>query len=200
MHDLLQQMGRDIFRSESPSEPGRRSRMWIPEDIYDVLIENSGTKTLKGMQLDMSRIPELEIKAEAFVKIRKLQFLKFYGTISKIFFPQGLLSLPDELRYLCWKGYPLKTLPTRFDPKNPVELDMGCSRVELLWEGKQDLVNLKVISLVDSTNLVRIPDLSSATNLEFINFSNCTKLLELPSSLQHLEKLTRSNSRLCKNL
>ncbi|KAE8667799.1 hypothetical protein F3Y22_tig00112370pilonHSYRG00018 [Hibiscus syriacus] len=143
MHDLLEQMGRDIVRSVSPSEPGRRSRLWIPEDIYDVLTENSIT------------------------------FLE---------------------------GNPLKTLPSLFDPKNLVELDMGYSHVELLWEGKQDLVYLKVISLFGSTNLVRIPDLSSTTNLESINFSSCTKLLELPSSLQHLEKLTRLNLRSCENL
>ncbi|TYH46567.1 hypothetical protein ES332_D11G345900v1 [Gossypium tomentosum] len=47
MHDLLQQMGWDIVYNESPLEPERRSRLWIPDDIYDVLIENSGTKTLK---------------------------------------------------------------------------------------------------------------------------------------------------------
>ncbi|KAL4352338.1 hypothetical protein GQ457_06G022710 [Hibiscus cannabinus] len=140
MHDLLQQMGSDIVHSESPSEPGRRSRLCIPDDIYEVLTENTGSKTLKGMLLDMSRIPELEIKSEAFVKIRKLLFLKFYlpyGTKFKIILPQGLLSLPDELRYLCWEGYPLKTLPTRFDPRNLVELDMRFSHVEQLWEGKQ---------------------------------------------------------------
>ncbi|PPD93036.1 hypothetical protein GOBAR_DD10068 [Gossypium barbadense] len=145
MHDLLLQMGWDIVYNESPLEPERRSRLWIPDDIYDVLIENSGTKTLKGMLLDMSRIPKLELKAEAFVKMRKLKFLKFYlpstfGRVqmkSKILLPQGLLSLPNELRYLYWEGYPLKTLPTNFDPRNLVELDMRDSNVEQLWEGKQ---------------------------------------------------------------
>ncbi|MFQ6668852.1 hypothetical protein Gotur_034344, partial [Gossypium turneri] len=249
MHDLLQQMGWNVVCKESPLEPKRRSRLWISNDIYDVLIENTGAKTLKSMLLDMSRISELELKPEAFVKMRKLKFLKFYrscgtnskillphgllslpdelriselelkpeafvkmrklkflkfyhscGTNSKILLPHGLLSLPDELRYLCWEGYPLKTLPTKFHPRNLVELDMSYGHVEKLWEGKQDLVNLKVMTLNHSRNLVKIADLSSATNLETMNLVNCTKLLELPSSLQHLEKLTHLNLRMCENL
>ncbi|TYG96264.1 hypothetical protein ES288_A11G335500v1 [Gossypium darwinii] len=208
MHDLLQQMGRDIIYNESPSEPERRSRLWIPNDIYNVLTENSGTKTPKGILLDMSRIPKLELKAEAFLKRRKLKFLKFYlpysfervQVTSKILLPQGLLSLPDELRYLYWERYPMKTLPTRFDPKNLVELDMSYSHVEQLWEGKQDLLNLKIIKLNYSKNLVRIPDLSSATNLEKIELRGCSNLRELHSSLHHLEKLTHLDFNECRNL
>ncbi|XWS11085.1 hypothetical protein CRYUN_Cryun38cG0053600 [Craigia yunnanensis] len=208
MHDLLQEMGWDVVRKESPSEPERRSRLWIPEDICDVLIENTGSKTLKGMLLDMSRIPELELEPEAFVKMRKLKFLKFYlpyscGSFqktSKVFLPRGLLSLPDELRYLCWEGYPFKTLLTKFYPRNLVELDLSFSHVDQLWEGKQDLVNLKVINLNHSENLIKIPDLSRATNLENMYLVNCTNLLELPSSVQYLEKLTHLNLRSCEKL
>ncbi|MFQ6666171.1 hypothetical protein Gotur_032634 [Gossypium turneri] len=64
----------------------------------------------------------------------------------------------------------------------------------------QDLVNLKVITLGYSLNLVRIPDLSSAPNLEKINLLWCYNLRDLPSSLQHLEKLTLLNVNSCINL
>ena len=40
MHDLLQQMGREIIRRESPGMPGERSRLWCYEDVLDVLLEN----------------------------------------------------------------------------------------------------------------------------------------------------------------
>jgi hypothetical protein len=40
MHDLLQDMGREIVRQESPNEPGKRSRLWFHEDVRDVLEEN----------------------------------------------------------------------------------------------------------------------------------------------------------------
>jgi hypothetical protein len=37
MHDLLQEMGREIVRQESPEEPGERSRLWLCEDLFNVL-------------------------------------------------------------------------------------------------------------------------------------------------------------------
>lgn len=49
MHDLLQEMGWDIVRKTShknPSkhrrlDPGKRSRLWLQEDVYDVLTEKT---------------------------------------------------------------------------------------------------------------------------------------------------------------
>ena len=40
MHDLLQEMGRDIVHQESPNDPGERSRLWLCEDIDNVLTKN----------------------------------------------------------------------------------------------------------------------------------------------------------------
>ena len=40
MHDLLQQMGKDIVRQEAPQKPGERSRLWCYEEALDVVIEN----------------------------------------------------------------------------------------------------------------------------------------------------------------
>ena len=41
MHDLLQDMGKEIVRRESPKEPGGRSRLWLYEDVIHVLKNNS---------------------------------------------------------------------------------------------------------------------------------------------------------------
>ena len=40
MHDLLQNMGQEIVRRESPREPGGRSRLWICKEIIRVLKNN----------------------------------------------------------------------------------------------------------------------------------------------------------------
>ena len=37
MHDLLQQMGKDIVCRECVKNPGKRSTLWNPKDIYNVL-------------------------------------------------------------------------------------------------------------------------------------------------------------------
>ena len=41
MHDLVQQMGREIVRQESPKIPGIRSRLWCYEDAFEVLTKNT---------------------------------------------------------------------------------------------------------------------------------------------------------------
>ena len=41
MHDLLQDMGRDIIRQECREDPGKRSRLWLYKDIDDVLKKNT---------------------------------------------------------------------------------------------------------------------------------------------------------------
>jgi hypothetical protein len=47
MHDLLEQMGKDIVHEESPTEPGERSRLWFHEDVCHVLKENTVSRTNK---------------------------------------------------------------------------------------------------------------------------------------------------------
>jgi len=41
MHDLIQEMGRQIVREESIKNPGKRSRLWNAGEIYDVLTNNN---------------------------------------------------------------------------------------------------------------------------------------------------------------
>ena len=40
MHDLLQELGKEIVRRESPKELGGRSRLWVKEDVLHVLKHN----------------------------------------------------------------------------------------------------------------------------------------------------------------
>ncbi|MCH99084.1 resistance protein, partial [Trifolium medium] len=40
LHDLVEDMGKEIVRQESPEDPGKRSRLWASKDIIEVLKEN----------------------------------------------------------------------------------------------------------------------------------------------------------------
>jgi GTPase SAR1 family protein len=44
MHDLIQEMGRNIVHQESPKDPGSRTRLWDPNEVYDVLKYNKVSK------------------------------------------------------------------------------------------------------------------------------------------------------------
>ena len=41
LHDLLQDMGQEIIRHESPKEPSGRSRLWNYKDIIQLLKNNT---------------------------------------------------------------------------------------------------------------------------------------------------------------
>ena len=47
----------------------------------------------------------------------------------------GLKHLSNDLRYLDWSEYPLKSLPSSFQPDELVKLYLCHSKIELLWEG-----------------------------------------------------------------
>jgi hypothetical protein len=44
LHDLIEDMGKEIVRQESPKDPGKRSRLWFHKDIVQVLEENKVSK------------------------------------------------------------------------------------------------------------------------------------------------------------
>jgi len=41
LHDLIKDMGRQIDQKESPKEPGKRRRLWLPKDIMEVIKDNT---------------------------------------------------------------------------------------------------------------------------------------------------------------
>lgn len=90
----------------------------------------------------MSKTKEMHLNPNAFAGMSNLKLLKFYmsnrGSFEedcKIHLSLGLESLPDELRYLYWHGYPLKSLPENFCPTNLVEFKLPYSNVKRVWEG-----------------------------------------------------------------
>jgi len=45
LHSLIEDMGKEIVRQESPKYPGKRSRLWLPEDIIQVLEDDKVSET-----------------------------------------------------------------------------------------------------------------------------------------------------------
>ncbi|TXG59571.1 hypothetical protein EZV62_014144 [Acer yangbiense] len=134
--------------------------------------------------------------------MRKLRFLKFDNSLhgkNRVHVFDGLESVFTELRYFHWHGSPLKSLSSIFQSENLVKLDMRYSQVEQLWNGSQQLVNLKEINLAWSKHLTNCPDLSEAPNLVSLNLS-FTSLCEISSSIQHLNKLNDLHLNQCKKL
>ncbi|XP_037496370.1 disease resistance protein RPS6 isoform X2 [Jatropha curcas] len=189
MHNLLQQMGKEIVNKEC-KQPGGRSRLWNPKDISHVFKTNTGTDKIECISFWMLRDGAIEINSKSFMKMPNLRYLGIFD--SKGILADGLDFLPEELRYLLWKGYPLKSLPLKFCPNNLVQLCLPSSQLKQLWDGdNKPFKSLKVMDLYNSLSLLRISDPFQAPNLEELCLSNCTSLIEIPSSLKYSTKLAQ---------
>ncbi|XP_058216413.1 disease resistance protein RPV1-like [Rhododendron vialii] len=198
MHHLLQQMGREIVRQESPKEPGRRSILWNHKDAFNVLRENTSTGEIEGLKLDMCLFKEeayactifgdnrkrcyeeflgkpllsnlgdslkrygfsifsshledqknsnlVALEADAFARMNKLKLLQ----LNCVQISGPYKKFPKGLRWLCWREFPLKSIPSDFPLESLVALDMQYSRLKNVWEGTKFLWFLKILNLSHS--------------------------------------------------
>ncbi|XP_058787993.1 disease resistance protein RPV1-like isoform X2 [Vicia villosa] len=200
MHDLLQEMGRDIVNQES-KDPGKRSRLWKAEEICDLLKNNKGTEAVEAITFDRTEVGDLYLKSDSFKRMTNLRYLKIYDRTDcracNVYFPDGLEWLSDKLRYLRWDAYCLESLPTTFCAEMLLELNLTRSKLKKLWDGVQNLVNLKIVLLEFSYDLIEIPDLSRATNLERVHLYKCESLCQLHPSILCLPRLKHLDLRGC---
>ncbi|KAJ9676162.1 hypothetical protein PVL29_024923 [Vitis rotundifolia] len=209
MHNLLQKMGREIVRQASPKEPGKRSRLWIHDDVNHVLTKNTGTEEVEGISLDLSSLKEINFTNEAFARMNRLRLLKVYTSNfimdskrekCKVHFSRGFKFHCEELRHLYWYEYPLKSLPNDFNLKNLVDLRLPYSQIKQLWKGTKVLENLKFMNLKHSKFLTETPDFSRVTNLERLVLKDCISLYKVHPSLGDLNKLNFLSLKNCKML
>ncbi|KAK9180199.1 hypothetical protein WN943_029406 [Citrus x changshan-huyou] len=199
MHDLLQEMGQQIVRRQSPDEPGKRSRLWEEADVCHVLSQNTGSEVVEGIMVDDNFLENevyLSASAKAFSQMTNLRLLK----ISNVQLPEGLEYLSNKLRLLDWHRYPLKSLPSNLQLDKIVEFKMCYSRIEELWKGIKPLNMLKVMKLSHSENLIKTPDFTEVPNLEELDLEGCTRLREIHPSLLLHNKLILLNLKGCTSL
>ncbi|KAG7563968.1 P-loop containing nucleoside triphosphate hydrolase [Arabidopsis suecica] len=167
-------------------------------------LASEGTKNVLGISLDIDEIDEVHIHENAFKGMRNLFFLKFFTKRQKKeirwHLSKGFDHFPPKLRLLSWERYPLRCMPSNFHPENLVKLEMRWSKLEKLWDGVHPVTGLKEINLWGSKNLIEIPNLSMATNLEKLVLNDCSSLVEVPSSIQYLDKLYDFQMERCENL
>ncbi|KAK8999615.1 hypothetical protein V6N11_070774 [Hibiscus sabdariffa] len=200
-------MGKEIVLQES-KRPSKLSRLWRFKDVYKVLKYNKGTESTKGIKLDMFQIDKLRLCPTIFENMLNLRYINFcFSPFTGKYRNRKLhadqvdgVSLPDELRLMCWEHYPFRSL-SNFNPKNLVVLKLSHGDMEQLWNDDyhQGLVNLRKVVLSDCKKLKKIPNLFSATNLEILCFNGCKSLVDFPC-FTHLTSLKTLQLHGCCNL
>ncbi|CAL2227575.1 unnamed protein product [Prunus armeniaca] len=186
MHDLLEEMGKNIVHQESPIEPGKRSRLWSYEDIEHVLANNTGTNETTRIVLNSpKKEDEIFLDVDCFSKMKNLKiFIIYNGCLSG-----DVHYLPNSLRVLDWHGCPFQSFPPKFLPKKLVVLNMPRNCIKQLGQGLKYLTKLTSLNFTGSQFLTQIPDLSGITNLRYLNANGCRSLVEVHPSVGYLDKL-----------
>ncbi|RDX62544.1 TMV resistance protein N, partial [Mucuna pruriens] len=190
MHQILQEMGKNIVLQESLLDPSKRSRLWPQEDI------NHGSELIQGIVLEFPGPYEAQWHPEAFSKMCNLRLL----VLSNVHLPRDLNCLSSTLKVLEWKGYPLKFLPLDLGLDELVDLKLHHSKIKQYWNGTQFLRKIEFVDLSRSKDLTKTPDFIGMPNLERLVLEGCISLTEIHPSIAKHKRLLVLNLKDCKNL
>ncbi|KAK3416307.1 hypothetical protein EUGRSUZ_H01770 [Eucalyptus grandis] len=150
MHDSIQLMGMDIVKEECRDDSGKRNRLWLYDDVLDVLSGDAlrwfewpncalipefgyGPNKLVGLDMRNSKIKEVPKQFKAFIK---LKFINFSGCESLVCMPNLDCTPNLEILDLC-------------GCKN-----LGACHESISYHNKLQILNL------DCSKLQRLPDFS----------------------------------------
>ncbi|QHO13863.1 hypothetical protein HN51_071273 [Arachis hypogaea] len=214
LHDLIEDMGKDICREQSSKVPGKRSRLWFYKDIVKVLEDNQGTSAIEIIHLEFplfrkeggedpskkEKNDDVEVKWDgtAFKEMKNLKTL----IIKNGRFSRGPKYLPNSLRVLEWRRYPSRYFPSNFNPEklSILKLPDYLYMLPKLDSLSKMLISLKVLNFDYSNSLKEIPDVSNLETLEEFSFEGCSNLVSVHSSVGFLPKLKILNAENCPQL
>ncbi|KAF7847837.1 hypothetical protein BT93_L2526 [Corymbia citriodora subsp. variegata] len=173
MHDQLISMGREIVRQESPTEFGKRSRLWIEKEVLEVIGTEERKDKVQALEITGGY---KEITNEEFERLQNLRFLKLgNGT-----FAGDFAKCHSKLKWISWK--------------NPSNFKAGTMYLDHLVVFK--LSNNSLTDDSKAWNLFKLPrGISMLENLEVLILRDCheiQELPELPTSLTYLDLKSKS--------
>ncbi|CAH1435643.1 unnamed protein product [Lactuca virosa] len=185
MHDHIEEMGQNIVRRSNPDEPIQHSRLWIQEEIEEVLGDDLVNEATRAITLGILSWPVKDNLC--FGNMKKLRLLDVVCPFDNL--SEVDQSFSNALRFLRWQNYPHCYLPKTFQASNLVALEMPKSRIKQLWgEGERKV--LKNLRFLDFRFLKLMTlDCGLLPNLESLNLGSCCRLVELRAPIGCLKKL-----------
>ncbi|KAJ0524522.1 putative TIR domain, P-loop containing nucleoside triphosphate hydrolase [Helianthus annuus] len=183
-HDHIEEMGWNIVRGLHPLEPSKHSRLWIKEEIEDILVNELGTEATRSIILKYTTLQPTTIM-RGLRKMKELRFLSvqylYWNKLRDIVWAVDEVSqyLPDALQSLYWPQYPFRSLPQMFQANKLVNLEMDRSNISELWEGGEKKVLNKIRFIDLRCSKLETFDLSLTPNLEKLNLEGCCDFFKL---------------------
>ncbi|XP_031121159.1 TMV resistance protein N-like [Ipomoea triloba] len=195
MHDLVRDMGREVVRKESPQEPGKRSRLIDPKEVFDVLHGNKGTDAIQGMIVNSKMLKDGPFSTEALEGMKNLRILILNGVCLSGSFEY----LSNEIRLFRLYNCHLSCMPFNIRCEKLVELDMEGSNIKEFQCNMQHFRCLKILKF-DYCNLEKTPNFIGARTLQKVSFVGCWNLVRVHPSIERLEKLVELDFTFCQKL
>ncbi|KAK9050525.1 hypothetical protein SSX86_030505 [Deinandra increscens subsp. villosa] len=179
MHQLVQEMGRDLIRQESPEKPWKRSRLWCHEESLSVFKQKKGLRNVLGLALDM-RTLEKKVCGSLELKTAVINNIESFDMSSNN--PQPLRKRQKRLVGSGSKDKQLlgslKILNLSF-----------CEQLHRLG-GFFELPALEKLIVRNCIRLLEVCEsVEKCVELVHIDLSYCYKLKMLPLSLGNLKKI-----------
>ncbi|PNX92059.1 TIR-NBS-LRR resistance protein [Trifolium pratense] len=154
MHDLIQEMGHEIVRLQCVNNPEKRSRLWKPNDVFDVLNKNKGkgTEAIQCIFQEIEEIKKVQLHDDTFKKMHNLRMINFYKYQNELTIP----ALPNLKRLDLSNSEELIRLP-----------DLSLSP------------NIEVVILSGCTSLLQVYSSSFLDNLNWLCLNDCFRLQSL---------------------
>ncbi|CAH1421452.1 unnamed protein product [Lactuca virosa] len=200
MHDHIVEMGKNIVRRGHPNKPHKHSRLWIEDEIQEILANDLGTKATRCILIHHTKLdPHILIKGLLPTTFQANNLVALEMVDSRIVQLRegGENKVLNKLRFLDLSySQRLNTLDIGLTPNlETLNLRHCYNLVEIHMSGGC----LKLIS-IDLTNSSRLRtlDLGLAPNLETLILTECRDLVELhmPSRCLYLRSLQLTNSKL----
>ncbi|XP_030466164.1 disease resistance protein RPV1-like [Syzygium oleosum] len=186
MHDQLRDLGREIVRQESPIDPEKRSRLWIREEILDVISSEERKGKVQGLDLD-GRHTQILLTNEEFERFPHLRLLKLCnGT-----FVGDFANCRTKLRWMSWDSPPPDVMVANMYLQNVIVLKLSTNHFNDsdVWGLIKMACKLKVLSLQDCPSITRTPNVSGCSTLERLTLQECENLMTIDCSIGMLKCL-----------
>ncbi|XP_074380968.1 disease resistance protein Roq1-like isoform X3 [Apium graveolens] len=185
MHDLIQDMGRDVSKS---------IHMFLRGNPWEFLQNQKELDKIEGLVLDLSQSTEKQINSQIFERLPQLKLLEIRNAHGiKGHFKNSF----HELKCIYWSYCTWTRLPSSFQPQKLISISMPHSNFKMLWDDAMSFTSLKMINVEYSLKLKTTPNFGNSKSIERLFFCGCESLLKVHPSIRELSGLYTLNLKEC---
>ncbi|XP_074380970.1 disease resistance protein RUN1-like isoform X5 [Apium graveolens] len=187
MHDLIQDMGREISKS---------TRLFLEGNAWEYLQNQNQEESdkIEGLVLDLTQSTEKQINSQIFERLPKLRLLEIRNAHGiKGHFKNSF----QELRCIYWSCCTWTRLPSSFEPQKLIFIRMPYNNFKMLWDGARSFTSLEMIDVQYSMHLKTTPNFENSKSLRKLYFRGCESLLKVHPSIRELNGLSSLNLTEC---